>query len=216
MQTSSIPYPPRRQRHGSRTFHAIGLVLLLTTLGTSCRDEEPALPKNIIYAPDGRSVMAGEPDPIFLDMNGDGTVDFTVFVELTANTSGDHLYAGINPIGPHLIKSGPPEDDRFLNMGFLVAEVPGTTIDESLGPEERWSGDHGTLVIRHTPTTGAVWYEGDWSPDSAQIVGIQLMIGGEAHYGWLRLRFDKSTERLTLVDHAHVETAELPLKAGEH
>jgi hypothetical protein len=150
-----------------------------------------------------------------LDMNGDATPDFTVFVELTANPAGDHLYAGINPLGPHLIKSGPPDDNRFLNMGLLVAEAPGAEIDGAAGANERWSGDHGTLVIRHTPTTGTIWYEGDWSADSAQIVGIQLLTGGEVHYGWVRLRLDKATEEITLVDHAYVLDAGMPILAGE-
>jgi hypothetical protein len=198
------------------TASAICVVLALSTLVTSCRDEGPAPTPEIAYAVDGRHVKYGDPDPISLDMNGDAIVDFTVFVELTATSSGDHLNTGINPIGPHLIKSGPPDDNRFLNMGLLVAEAPGEEIDGSSGPNERWSGDHGALVIRHTPASGAVWYEGDWSADSAQIVGIQLMIAGRVHYGWLRLRFDKATEWVTVVDHAYAVPAETPLKSAEH
>jgi hypothetical protein len=192
-----------------------GLILILATLAMSCRDEGPAPPKNIAYVPDGRTVEYGDPDPIFLDMNGDAIVDFTVFVELTAIGTGDQLYTGINPIGPHRIKSGPPDDERFLNMGLLVAETPDDVINESAGPGERWSGDHGTLVIRHTLATGAVWHEGDWASDTAEIVGIQLLIGGEVHYGWLRLRFDKATEQIILVDHAYVPDAGVPILAGE-
>jgi hypothetical protein len=214
MRYSPPSIRPRRSVHSLRSATALALTLVI--LVTSCRDEGPAPATDIAYAEDGRHVKYGDPDPIILDMNGDAIVDFTVFVELTANPAGDHLYTGINPIGPHLIKSGPPDDNRYLNMGLLVAEAPGEEIDGSSGANERWSGDHGTLVIRHTPTSGAVWYEGDWSADSAQIVGIQLMMAGEVHYGWLRLRFDKATEWVTLVDHAYAETPQIPLKAGEH
>lgn len=208
--------PLRRSVLALRSAGTLGLVLVFAAFATSCEDEGPAPPKNIAYTVDGREVKYGDPDPIFLDMNRDAIVDFTVFVELTAIGTGDQLYTGINPIGPHRIKSGPPDDERFLNMGLLVAETPEAVIDGSAGTGERWSGDHGTLVIRHTPATGAVWYEGDWASDTAEIVGIQLLIGGKVHYGWLRLRFEKATERITLVDHAYVLEANVPIRAGEH
>ena len=42
-----------------------------------------------------RTVKLGDASPIVIDLGSDGTPDFTVFLELTANSAGDHLYAGI-------------------------------------------------------------------------------------------------------------------------
>ncbi|RIA08879.1 hypothetical protein OE09_0703 [Flavobacteriaceae bacterium MAR_2010_72] len=100
--------------------------------GCSNNDETPVNNNSINYILDGRTVRLGDPLPIALDLSGNGQVDFTIFVELTANSQGDRLYAGVNPIDTNQIKSGPPIDDNFLNMGFLIAESVGETIDFNL------------------------------------------------------------------------------------
>ena len=167
----------------------------------------------VIYKTDGRTVRLGDPSPILLDLSEDGQVDFTIFFELTANTQGDRLYAGMNPIGLNQVKSGPALNENFLNMGFLIAETPGSIINAGLGDNQRWTGDFGTLVIRKTSTDGEVSYEGSWI-DSSQIVGVQHIVNGSNTYGWLRIKFDKSTEVLTLVDYAYDSIASQPILAG--
>lgn len=48
----------------------------------------------LIYVEDGRTVKYGDPLPLALDVSGDGSVDFTIFVELTANSRGDRCTWG--------------------------------------------------------------------------------------------------------------------------
>jgi hypothetical protein len=175
--------------------------LCLILVGCKC-DDDPMQPSSIVYKPDSRSVRLGDPIPIVIDVNEDGQMDFTIFMELTANSQGDRLYAGINPLGANKIKSGPPIDENFLNMGFLIAEPTGATIDSNLMEDELWTTDHSTLVIRNTFTNGNITYEGDWA-DTAQIVGIQTNAGGSIYYGWMRIDFDKATEIVTLIDFAY-------------
>lgn len=167
----------------------------------------------LVYKVDGRAVKLGDPFPIALDLSDDGTVDFTIFVELTANSSGDRLYAGINPIGANLIKSGPAIDENFLSMGLLVSEAPDNVIDENLLANQRWTGDFGALVIRNTTTNGSILYEGNWA-NSIQIVGIQNNVNGTVFFGWLRIEFDKATETLSLIDYAFNATPNRPIIAG--
>lgn len=50
--------------------------------------------------------------------------------------------------------------------------------------------------------------------EGERIVGIRLRSGTDSHYGWLRIRFDKTTEIVTLVDHAYNTIAEEPIQAG--
>lgn len=179
-----------------------------------CKEEEVMEPINsIVYKLDGRTVKLGDPRPIAVDLSEDGLVDFTIFVELTANSQGDRLYAGMNPLGPNLIKSGPAIDTNFLNMGLLVAEMPGAVIDSHVDSSQLWTPEFGALVIRNTSTTGNVHYEGSWA-DSEQMVGIQHIINGAVHFGWLRIKFDKMTEIVTLMDYAYDTTANQPIKAG--
>jgi hypothetical protein len=172
---------------------------------------EPA--NSIVYKVDGRTVKLADPYPIAIDLTDDGQVDFTIFVELTANSQGDRLYAGMNPIGANLIKSGPANDENFLSMGLLAAENSGAPIDSNVGPNQQWTPDFGALAIRNTFTNGRISYEGNWA-DSEQIVGIQHRIDQKVFFGWLRIRFDKKTEMVTLVDYAYESTASKPIKAG--
>jgi len=168
----------------------------------------------IIYKEDGRTVRLGDPLPIILDLTGDGIPDYTIFVELTANSLGDRLYTGINPLGNNVIKSGPAVDENFLSMGLLVSENPDSLIDVNLKPGQRWTGDFSALVIRNTFTNGSVSYEGHWS-DGSQIVGIQHLKDGLRYFGWIRIYFDKVTEIVTLTDFAYESLSDQPIRAGQ-
>lgn len=181
---------------------------------SGCNNEDiPAHTNSLVYKTDGRTVKLGNGFPIALDLSGDGQVDFTIFVEITANSNGDRLYVGINPIGENKIKSGLPIDSNFLNMGILVTETIDKTINFNLGTNQLWTGDHSALVIRNTSTNGAVTYEGNWQ-EARQIVGIQNNINGSTYFGWLRVEFDKTTEIVTLIDYAYNSTANQSIKAG--
>ncbi len=179
---------------------------------SACESDAPE-PITVIYKVDGRTVKQGDPRPISVDISGDGQVDFTIFVELTANSAGDRLYTGVNPVGTSLIKSGPANDENFLNMGMLVAESTGSSIDSKVEATQQWTSEHSTLVIRNTFTDGKITYEGDWA-SGEQIVGIQNIVNGSTHFGWLRIDFNKQTEIVTLVDYAYESIANKPIKAG--
>jgi len=167
----------------------------------------------LIYVEDGRTVKYGDPLPLALDVSGDGSVDFTIFVELTANSRGDRLYLGMNPIGPNLIKSGPPVIDNFLSMGYLISENPGAIIENDLPEDQYWTDHHGILVVRNTFTSGSITYEGNWT-NGNRIAGIQNVVDGMAYFGWVRVSFDKDTEIITLVDYAYETIPERPVLAG--
>lgn len=125
------------------------VILLGSLFFSGCKGDDviPGRLNTIMYKMDGRTVKAGEPFPIALDLSDDRQVDFTLFVELTANSKGDRLYAGMNPIGANLIKSGPPVDENFLSMGLLIAEIPGSLIDFKVDANQQWTTAYGSLVI---------------------------------------------------------------------
>lgn len=195
--------------------HILFIILLVSFLFSGCKEDEGIIEhsNSIIYKLDGRKVKLGDPFPISIDLSEDGQVDFTIFVELTANSRGDRLYVGMNPIGANLIKSGPPNDENFLNMGLLVSEFPGSTIDFNVELNQQWTPEFGALVIRNTYTNGSIFYEGNWA-DSEQIVGIQNKIENSVYFGWLRIKYDKMTEIVTLIDYAYNLIPNQPIIAG--
>lgn len=196
--------------------------LLISSCQKERKDPVPAIPiapETVRYYADGRTVKASDVNPIALDIEADGTVDYTVFVQLTANSEGDHLYAGINPIGTNLIKSGPSNEEQFLNMGFLVTETKYALLDSNLSPNQQWTYDHSTLVIRHTKMDNSVWfvwYEGGWNDESEQIVAIQHSAEGKYYMGWLRLKFNRTDETITLIDYAYNIIENSYIIAGYH
>ncbi|PKA83131.1 hypothetical protein ATE92_1279 [Ulvibacter sp. MAR_2010_11] len=192
-------------------------ILGISLVGCSTDDnsEPTPIPEKIYYQIDGRKVFAGDPAPIELDLNSDGVVDYTIFAVLTANSNGDQLYVGINPIGANLIKSGPPNDNHFLNMGFLVRQNPNSIINNELSGNQIWTSDHSILVLRQTFNDGSTEYEGDWRDESETMVAIKHIKNQQSYYGWLNLSFDKKTEYITLVDYAYNEETEKSIKAGQ-
>ena len=192
------------------------LLLFCSIIFTGCtyESETPNQTNTIQYKLDGRTVKHGDTMPIILDLSEDGHVDFTIFVELTANNQGDRLYAGINPIGSNLIKSGYPINENFLNMGLLIAENEQSKIDFNVGMNQQWTHESGALIIRNTFNNGVISYEGNWT-QSEQIVGIQNKINGFVYFGWLRIKFDKMTEIVTLIDYAYNTAPNKFIKAGQ-
>mgnify|MGYP001278461601 CR=1 FL=1 len=172
--------------------------------------------KSIVYTLDGSTIKLGDRSPITIDVNNDDVVDFIVFTELTADKQGDHLYVGINPLRENLIKAGPSDDSRLLNMGLLEEEPLSGVISEELETNQHWSIHYNALVIKNTNNDGSIEYEGSWADSDSGIVGIQLKNNGKGYFGWLRLRFDKTTEIVTLLDYAIEMTQTQPIKAGDH
>ncbi len=168
---------------------------------------------SIVYREDGRTVKYGDPLPIVLDVTGDGKPDYTIFVELTANSMGDRLYTGINPIAASVIKSGPPVNSNYLSMGYLISEPDGSLIDETLAAGQYWTGDHSVLAIRNTFANGDITYEGNWS-DGTRIAGIKNIVGESSYFGWLRVDFNKDSEIVTLIDFAYDSVSNQPIRAG--
>lgn len=195
---------------------AICVVLLMLLLCGSCSAdlESDTVPlrkeQEVVHKTDGRSVKLGNTLPIALDMNEDGYVDFTVFIELMANAGGDHLFFGVNPIGPNLIKSGPHVDHNFLNMGYLVAEAPKTTITTTLSENQQWTNEHSALLVKRMADNCQTSYEGAWI-NGSQVVAIQLFQGEQHHLGWLRISINKETNEATLVEYAYQTVAGAPI-----
>ncbi len=195
-----------------RPFFSLLALLGLTIglWGCSNDDPQPIAPSEVIRVIDGRTAKQGSGNPLTIDMNKDGIVDFTVFAELTANQQGDKLYVGVNPIGPHKVKSGPFSDDNFLNMGLLIAENPPTTLDFSLKPNEQWTSEHGAIAIRKTTNSGSVSHEGAWIGRS-KVLAIQVYQNGQYHIGWLKIHFNAETEVATLLEYAHHKRPQTPI-----
>lgn len=170
---------------------------------------------NIYYKVDGRSVCTGNPEQIELDINNDGILDYLTFTVLYADEDGDHLYFGIKPIGNNMIKSSPPNENYYLDMGFIQSETFLDLINCDLKKDQIWTSGRNTLVLRHSESNCSIWYEGNLQYETEEIVAIKHSNDQASHYGWLRFKFDKKKECVTLIDYAYNLEPEEPIKAGQ-
>ncbi|MCZ8355614.1 MAG: hypothetical protein O9340_12820 [Cyclobacteriaceae bacterium] len=203
-----------------RLLHKLFLIIFSVLILISCEDRENEadikIPKNIKSKINlDFSVQLGDPYPIALDLNEDNIVDYSLFLELTANSSGDHLYAGINPIGAHQIISSPEDDDQFLNMGFVQGFGNNRKIHSQTDTGFEWTGNFSTLVIRHKSNNQADWHEGNWKNNQLNYAPIRLFINNAYLYGWIGIRFDIETERLYVSSFAYNQNLNQEILAGE-
>jgi hypothetical protein len=195
-------------------------ILSAASILISCEDNENTvdvkIPKNIKSAVNlDFAVQLGDPYPIALDLNEDNVVDYSLFLELTANSSGDHLYVGINPIGAHQIISTPEDDNQFLNMGFVQSFENNRKIHSQTDAGYEWTGNFSTLAIRHTSYNQPNWHEGHWKNNQLNFAPIRLYKDNAYLYGWIGIRFDKETETLYVSSFAYNQNPAQEILAGE-
>lgn len=196
----------------------IYLVVCISLITTSCKKNEnpSAAPKpDIVHQIVNKTVKAADPNPLTIDVNGDGLIDYSYFAQYLANSSGVHLYVGVNPIGDNSTKMSPPNDEHFQNMGDAASIAKGLEINNNMLPSRLWSGDFAYLAIRHDyyPINKKA-YEGDWSDEVNRYMPLKLNIKGSVHYGWAKLQFNRNSEELMLVDIAWNRNADQEIKAG--
>lgn len=163
-----------------------------------------------------QTVKAADIDPLMLDADKDGKIDYIFFAIYAADDDGVHLNVGTNPIGNNKAKMTAPDDTKFQNMGAVFEQENGLTIDQRLFGNQLWSNDFAYLTIRTENQQGVKRYTGVWSDGKMHIMALQLSINGQSHFGWARLKFDRTSEILTLVDFAYHLNPDVAVKAGLH
>ncbi len=184
---------------------------------SSCKKKhvQPTVDPNIAYTYFNKSVKLSDPSGLNVDVNNDNKIDYLFFLELTYTSSGEHLYAGVNPIGNNATKAGMPNDDNFMNMGEVIAPNLNSVVDNTLSADQAWTVDHSYLTIRHKFNTGSVGYTGPWGNTTPKLMAIKIYLNGKYHFGWIRLLFDRTTELLTVVDFAWNKEANASIIAGK-
>lgn len=179
----------------------------------SCKKEQVPNP-NVVYEQVNMRIRAAEKKTITLDIDRNGTPDYQFFFELNASDTGDHQNVLVNPIGLNSARMEAPNDNNYLNAGELIAQRPSSITSEQLGENGLWGSDFATLAIRHTAISGKVTYTGDWASSKPQFMAIRLMVDGAAHFGWVKIGFNKSTEEITVYDYAWNREANAQIRVG--
>jgi hypothetical protein len=175
---------------------------------TEIPDQEDS-PK-ISYKKINQKLKAADVNPMNLDVNGDGVVDCSYFMEYVFLSGKVNLYAGVNPVFGAATSANAPNDNEYLNMGIVHTFASINTIHKDLP----YTADHSLLSDRIEEPDGSKSYTGNWGNGQAQMMSIRIPIQGKMHYAWAQLKFDKANEELLLIDAAWNTIPEQEIKAG--
>lgn len=192
----------------------IALIVFTIFCFSACKKGPAPAPEidlpNVSYKVINKKLHASHVEPMNLDVNGDGTIDFSYFMQYVVLDGNVNLYTGVNPVFGGATSAGVPNDNEFLNMGGIHSFAIKNVIKASTD----WTSDHAFLANRRESPTGNRTYLGDWGSGQEKIMALRFQSQGNAHYGWARLRFDKVTEELILIDVAWNTIAEQQIEAG--
>jgi hypothetical protein len=180
-----------------------------------CACKKDNINPDIAYRTINQTIKAADANPLTLDLNQDGKIDYTFFAAYSVTDLGVHLNIGTNPIGDNLAKMSLPDDNKFQNMGNIIHQPFGTIINGELKSNQLWASDYAYLAIRTESPQGLKTYIGKWAEGAPQFMALQLSINGVNYFGWARLIFDRTKEILTLIDVAWNKNAGEPLIAGD-
>jgi hypothetical protein len=162
---------------------------------------------------------AGATDTAALDLNGDGDIDMRLYgfggsvwytSATTANYSSYAYYAGAGVV--------PNGANRFIGGTTNTwAYASKLAPNASIGPAGPWNGGSKGWVFYTS-----YWYGGNrigsdgWSGGASEtgLVGAEFKIGGNTHYGWIRLRFGPGAGELSATEWAYESCPDTPIAAG--
>ncbi len=154
-----------------------------------------------------------------IDLDNDGTTDYVLFaLDTTVTAQGQSL--GAKVIGASLMGSNKAlgtvtplgNGQDVLKLGALSS---GTTIDASGAYINNTSSsslfmDDGGLSI-HT----AMASSGDFDNTTDKFIGVEFMISGALHYGWIRVDVAQNAGSVIVKDFAYEQTAGAAIEAGQ-
>jgi hypothetical protein len=148
-----------------------------------------------------------------IDLNGDGTVDISVYSESYVDQI-DRLDAFlIRPLEGNRIKQVKLTDNPQFNSLNVMSYSNAELIGEALAPEHTWGTSNGILAMRHT--SNSVSYIGRWSDGNEKMLAMKLNLKGEVHFAWLKLQFSRKHHSITVTGFAYAKKAGESIKSGQ-
>jgi hypothetical protein len=139
-----------------------------------------------------------------LDLNNDGTFDFTFFETHNPGGSSTSSYTktGISPLGSNAIAGS--VSGAYI---YPFAMNSGDTVKASL-----------TWNIGSNQSMGSYWGGvapyGNWLGLNDKYVGLKLDVAGNIYYGWARLDVDATGSAFTIKDYAYMNSIDQEIVIG--
>jgi|SRR5580704_200804 hypothetical protein len=114
-----------------------------------------------------------------LDLNHDGTDDFTLRNKTYLTDSGGAVSFLVRPAKGNLVEAYKPNSW----YPWAVALTPG----KSIGSKQRFRLGRATMARSFHFYGGNSGRSGYWNDVASRYLGLKFKIGGRTHYGWARL-----------------------------
>ncbi|WP_207533578.1 hypothetical protein [Desertivirga arenae] len=198
-----------------KLFRLAAFVTLIGLFNAHCKKEnETALEKQkgIHYKEINSTLNFNQTSGLKLDINEDGAYDFEIYKD-KYKTDMDSLKGFfVKNLADHKMieikLTHNPLFDCMNLMSYLGEEV----ISGSLTEEYSWDSKNGLLALRHEPNPTFI---ARWSDGTAKIMAVRLSISGKTHYGWIKLRYSRENNSITVVSYGYNRAVEGPIKAGQ-
>jgi hypothetical protein len=164
----------------------------------------------VVYTP-SNTPIALDAGSINLDLNGDGVVDFT-FTNFFTNNSRGGTYSVF--LGVHPAQAGNQIFSFVSNGKVTAAALPDGA---KVGSSGQFQSNPKGLNLFGYSNRGGGSDGGDWGEVEYAYVGLKVLISGEVHYGWARVKYDAPGDhvRPTLYGYAYESVANQPIIAGK-
>ena len=155
---------------------------------------------NIIYT-DVNPDFGAPGEIYFLDLNGDGTNDF--ILEHFTNSSYGKLKAFNNSSGLGNAIIGASVSSGYFNYPFTLS----SNYTISAG-NANWNSNSNWQTMN---LSSCYYSNSNWCGVTDKYLGLRFDIGGNTHYGWVRLDVDITNLNWKIKDYAYEATAGVPI-----
>ncbi len=174
----------------------IALVVVLSSCDTSSH-----LPDGVTTVPLGNSAVYINQSQS-LDIDGDGDTDLSFVTVLTQEDGTTQLHYRVFPTASNRVFEVGGRA-LMLTRGQLIE--PGNPFDKNVAP-----------LVTRVEATGSYSWQGDWLHADNHYLGfLHRMSDGGAQYGWVRLSFDRASEKLILHEFGYRIRSNQGIAAGQ-
>lgn len=142
-----------------------------------------------------------------LDLNNDGTFDFTFNLTINPGGSSSSAPPPYNKVGVAALNSNLVAGSATGAYIYPLAMNAGDTVKPSL----TWN--MGTSQSMGSYWGGTAPY-GNWLGKTNKFIGLKLDVSGSIYYGWARLDVTPTATAFTIKDYAYMNAVNQPIVAG--
>lgn len=148
-----------------------------------------------------------------LDLNNDGIPDFTFAISSTAHFSS----IGYTTRARFYLKVIPGQAGNEAVQGAQAPTASAVPAGVKIGPQEKFAPGDLYMVNQAYVRGGTARSSGTWQKVEFAYVGLKILIDGQVHYGWARIKFPYpyAYQYPSIYGYAYESTPNQPIATGQ-